>query len=148
MKLDDGTSKSCILKDITFDPITDRVTHFDLQGVAANEAIKVEVPVVLTGSAAGVRDGGVVDFIQHKLEIECFPRHLPEHLEINIADMNIGDSIHVRDLSFENVTILTSEDATVVLVAAPRVASETTETTGEEMQPELIGGEENTEGEA
>jgi large subunit ribosomal protein L25 len=144
MRLDDGTTKSCILKDYTFDPITDRLTHFDLQGVAANEAIKVEVPVMLVGSAAGAREGGIVDFIQHKLEIECFPRHLPEHIEVDITNLNIGDSVHVRDLAIENVTIITSEDVTVVSVTAPRVAVDTTPT--EEVEPELITRQTDEEG--
>ena len=84
LRLDDGVEKTCILKEVTFDPITDRATHFDLQGVAANERVRVEVPVALTGSSVGVREGGIVDQILYKLEIECLPKDLPEHIDVDM----------------------------------------------------------------
>ncbi len=120
LRLDDGTEKTCVLKDITFDPITDRPVHFDLQGVAADEKVRVEVPVVIVGQAAGQRDGGIVDFILHKVEIECMPSDLPEHIEVDVTKLGIGESLHVSDISVPNVTVLTAGEAAVVAVAAPR----------------------------
>jgi large subunit ribosomal protein L25 len=137
MRLDDGTEKTCVLKDVVFDPITDRPTHFDLQGVAANEMINVEVPVNIIGQAVGQRDGGIVDLILHKLEIECIPRNLPEHIDVDITNLHIGESIHVRDLKIENITFLAAEDATIIAVTPPRIAVETEPTAVPE--PEVIG---------
>ena len=57
-------------------------------------------------------------------DVECLPRHIPENLEIDVTELNIGDSIHVRDLDYENITILNHEDATVITVGAPRVEEE------------------------
>lgn len=137
LKLDDGTEKLCILKDMTFDPITDRPTHFDLMGVAAGESIRVSVPVVLSGRAAGQLEGGLVQHILHELDIECLPKDLPEHIVIDITPLAIGNAIHVSDLSVENVSILTAAEATVVSVSAPRVTEEETISAGP-AEPEVI----------
>jgi large subunit ribosomal protein L25 len=124
-----------MLKDISFDPITDRPTHFDLQGVAANEAIRVEVPVVLVGQAVGVRNGGVVDFALHKLEVECMPANLPEHIEVDITNLNVNDSIHVSDLNLPNLTVVTPADLGIVSITPARTGTEEAATISE---PELI----------
>lgn len=137
LKLDDGVEKLCILKDMTFDPITDRPTHFDLMGVAAGESIRVSVPVVLAGRAAGQVDGGLVQQILHELDIECLPKDLPEQIEVDITPLAIGDSIHVSDLSVANVQILTAAEATVVSVSAPRVSDDEGGESGP-TEPEVI----------
>jgi large subunit ribosomal protein L25 len=124
MKLDDGSEKACVLKDICFDPITDRPTHFDLQGVSANVMMHVEVPVTLVGQSVGVRNGGVVDFSLHKLEVECLPANLPEHIEVDISNLDVNDSVHVSDLNIPNVTIVTSADLSIVGISPARVAME------------------------
>jgi large subunit ribosomal protein L25 len=136
MRLDDGIERTCVLKDISFDPITDRPVHFDLQGVAANEAVRVEVPVALVGQPAGQRNGGVVDFILHKLEIECLPQDLPEHIEVDITRLEIGDSLHVGEVTVPNVTIVTAADAAIVAIAAPR--NEAAGTGAGASEPEVI----------
>lgn len=135
MRLDDGSEKSCMLKDISFDPITDRPTHFDLQGVAANEAIRVEVPVVLTGNSVGQRNGGVVDLVLHKLEIECMPADLPEHIEVDITNVDVNQSLHVSDLSIPNVTFITHSDLAVVTITPQRGEMEAS---GGATEPEVI----------
>jgi large subunit ribosomal protein L25 len=124
MKLEDGVEKTCVLKDIVFDPITDRPTHFDLQGVAANETMRVEVPVVLTGQSVGQRNGGIVDFVLHKLEIECMPADLPEHIEVDISNLDVNDSIHVSDLNLPKITILNHAELGIVSITPPRVGDE------------------------
>lgn len=125
MRLDDGVEKTCILKDISFDPITDRPVHFDLQGVSADETIAVEVPVNLVGQSIGQRDGGIVEFLLHKIEIECLPQDLPDHINVDISNLGIGESIHVSDLTIEKGSFLTGGDVAVVAVATPRAESDT-----------------------
>jgi large subunit ribosomal protein L25 len=137
LRLDDGVEKTCILKEVTFDPITDRATHFDLLGVSATEVVRVEVPLLLVGTAAGQREGGVVDVLLHKLEIECLPKDLPEHIDVDITDLAIGQSLHVRDVKAENLTILSSEDATIVAITPPRVGVEATPAAAA-AEPEVI----------
>ncbi len=132
----DGIEKSCILKDIDFHPITDRPVHFDLQGVAADERIRVEVPIALQGQAIGQRDGGIVDFVLHKIEVECLPQDLPDHINVDITNLGIGQSLHVGDVKVENLTILTPADVTVVLIAQPRTDADLT--SGGATEPEVI----------
>lgn len=153
LKLDDGTEKLCILKDMVFDPITDRPVHFDLMGVAAGEVIRVNIPVVLVGRAAGQQEGGQVQHQLHELEIDVLPKNLPEHIEVDISALNIGDSVHVSDLAGGDYEIHTPESVTIVSVTAPRVAEEESEQTdllgGESAaEPEVIGkGKKDDEGE-
>jgi len=136
MVLEDGVEKTCMLKDIVFDPLTDRPTHFDLQGIVANEFIRVEVPVTLVGQSVGQRNsGGVVDFVLHKIEVECLPGDLPEHIEVDISELDINDSIHVGDLNIPGMTIVTHSDISIVTIAQPRVSED--EATGS-TEPEVI----------
>lgn len=120
LRLDDGVEKTCILKDISFHPMTDRPTHFDLQGVSADQMMQAEVPVTLTGQSIGQRDGGVVDFILHRIEVECLPADLPDHIEVDITELAIGEAIHVSDLKSDKYTFVTAADATIVAVSYAR----------------------------
>jgi large subunit ribosomal protein L25 len=124
LKLDNGVSKTCILRDVQFDPISDRMVHFDLQGVKENEELTVQIPVVLLGSPKGVKDGGTLQFIMHKVRVSCLPKYIPEHIELNVAELGMNDSIHIRDIKIENVTVLDNESAAVVAVVPPTVIKE------------------------
>jgi len=140
LKLGAEGDKSCILRDIQFDPITDRPVHFDLQGLKENEEITIEVPIVITGGTpVGVRDGGILQQIIRRLKISCLPKFIPDHIEINASEMKINQFIHVRDLSVPNITILETADNTILGVMPPTVEKEETAATGTEAaEPELI----------
>jgi large subunit ribosomal protein L25 len=124
LKIENQEERECIIKDIQFDPVTDRVIHFDLIGLTKGEKIQLEVPVQLIGSAVGVKEGGVLQHVLHRLQIECLPRHIPEHLTIEITELKLGDSVHVSDLNFENITILNTPESLVVSVAHPKLKEE------------------------
>lgn len=134
----------CIIKDIQFDPVTDRVVHIDMIGITLGQVMIVEIPISVVGTSVGVKEGGVLQVQLHKLEIECLPRHIPQNLEIDITELNIGDSIHVRDLEFENVKILNNEEATVLSIAQPKLEEVEEEeddvdaVDGEVAEPEVI----------
>lgn len=128
---------SCILKDVQFDPVTDRVVHFDLQGIAQDQKVEVEIPVLLEGNPEGIKQGGVLQQGLHKLDISVLPKDMPEHLTVNVAKLALGSTIHVRDLKFDNVEILTAEDAVVVSVVHPRTEKETAGA-AEQAEPEVI----------
>ncbi len=130
LKLDNGVTKTCILRDVQFDPITDRPVHFDLQGVKENEELTVQIPVILNGSPRGVKDGGTLQFIMHKVRVSCLPKFIPEHIELNVADLGMNDSIHVRDIKIDNVKILDNESAAVVAVVPPTIVKEETPVAG------------------
>ncbi|MFM6956041.1 MAG: 50S ribosomal protein L25 [Ignavibacteria bacterium] len=111
---------SCMLKDITFDPVTDAIVHFDLFGVSNENVVDFNVPVKLVGQCAGVREGGVLEHILHKLNVTCLPKDLPQQLDVDITELKIGQSLHVRDLSYPGIKINVVGDATVVAISAPR----------------------------
>jgi large subunit ribosomal protein L25 len=125
LKLDDGSSHMCVLRDVQLDPITELPVHFDLFGLNQNESLTLEVPVKLTGGIPkGVREGGILQHILHKLKISCLPKHIPDHVEINVAELEINRSVHVRDLKIPDVKILENETSTVVAVVPPVVVKE------------------------
>ncbi|MBU0474271.1 MAG: 50S ribosomal protein L25 [Bacteroidetes bacterium] len=121
LSFDGEEQLGCIIKDVQFDPVTDRVVHFDVQGVTLGQVLQMELPISLVGSSAGVKDGGILQELTHKLDVECLPRDIPQHIEIDISRLKIGDSIHVRDLSFENIKILNNEDTVIVSIVHPKI---------------------------
>ena len=141
LKVDNNQELDCIIKDVQFDPVSDRIVHFDLLGLTSGETFELEVPLVFKGSAVGVKDGGILQQHLHKLDIECLPQDIPQHLEIDVTDLKIGDSIHISDLNFDKVTILNSKTTVVVSVNHPKIEKEPTpeEAVAEPTEPELIG---------
>ncbi|MBN1300893.1 MAG: 50S ribosomal protein L25 [Melioribacteraceae bacterium] len=139
----DGTEQRCIIKDVQFDPVSDRVIHVDFQGVTVGQSLQLQIPVQITGNAVGVKEGGHLQTFLHKLDVECLPRHIPEHIQIDVTKLSVGDMIHVRDLGIENISILNAEDTVIVGVVAARGTTEETveelKTEGEEQaEPEVI----------
>lgn len=124
LKLDDGSSHTCILRDIQLDPVTERPVHFDLFGLNENEAVIIEVPVTVQGTPKGVKDGGILQHILHKLRVSCLPKHIPDHIEINVETLEINRSIHVRDLNITNVKVVENENSAVVAVVPPTILKE------------------------
>ena len=111
-----------------------------------DEKINVDVPIVLIGVPSGVRNsGGVLDHQLRELEVYCLPGNIPEKVELDVTALEIGDSIHVRDLDLPDVDIETDMDRSVVAVLAPTVIAEPEEEEEELLEPELIGEEGETE---
>ncbi len=136
----------CVLKDYQFDPVTDKVIHFDLQGIVAGQKIEIDIPIQFLGTPTGVREGGQLQEFMHKLTILCLPNQIPEHIEINIGNLKIGSSIHVADLKLENAEILHAEDAVIVGVVPPKVEIEAEPGAEAPKEPEIIGkGKEKSE---
>jgi large subunit ribosomal protein L25 len=155
LRLKDGTKKA-ILRDVQFDPVTDRPIHFDLQGLREDEAVTIEVPVVLTGGIPiGVREGGLLQHIMHKVRVSCLPKDIPGKIEVNVSQLSINRAIHVRELSVPNVSILEAPEDSVVAVVPPTVQKEAAPAAEVEAEapkePEVVGkgkkAEEGAEGE-
>ncbi|MCX6136897.1 MAG: 50S ribosomal protein L25 [Ignavibacteriales bacterium] len=124
LKLDNGQSKTCVLRTVQFDPVTDAPVHFDLQGVKEDELLTIDVPVLLVGAPKGVKDGGMMQHIMHRLRVSCLPKHIPDHIEINVAELEINDSVHIKDIAVENVHLLDNPANTIVAVVPPTVLKE------------------------
>lgn len=142
LKVDSGDTFDCVVKDVQFDPVTDKIVHFDLIGLEVGEKVQIEVPVQLVGTAIGIKEGGILQQMLHKLEIECLPSDIPEHIEIDINNLKKGHSIHIGDLKIPNVTFKQSPDSIIVSVTHQRTEKEVSASaeTGEEIkEPEVIG---------
>jgi large subunit ribosomal protein L25 len=114
-----------LVKDYQQDLLAGRIVHLDFYEVDRNKALRTHVNLKFTGNPKGVRDGGVLDIIIHDIEIECLPRDLPEEISIDMTDLEIGQSIHVRQLvPPAGVAFRTSGDQTVCLVAVHKVVEE------------------------
>lgn len=124
LQIEGQEDKACILKDIQFDPITDRIVHFDLQGITKDEKLEIEVPVVFAGSASGIKKGGILQTSIHKLHIECLPADVPEHIQIDISNLDLGSSIHVSDIKSDKFSVLNSQDTVIISVVSPKVEKE------------------------
>ncbi|MFI5264221.1 MAG: 50S ribosomal protein L25 [Candidatus Kapaibacterium sp.] len=148
----DGKLTRSILREVQFDPISDHVRHIDLIILHAGEKVKLDVPVSLTGTAAGVKDGGIIDFVMHKLTINVLPDQIPQHIEVDISSLKIGHGIHVKDLpANEGYSILADENAVIVACVAPKVVEEPVPgAVAEIVEPEQIQakGKKEEEGEA
>ncbi len=121
----DGEAHDCIVKTVDFHPVTDAPIHLDFQALTAGEAITITVPIHLEGTAPGVKDGGNLSQPVSELEIRCLPKFIPGHISIDISELQIGDSVHVSDISIgANIEMITDPSRTLVNVAAPRVEVE------------------------
>ena len=117
------------------------IIHLDLYQVQADEKITVEVPVKLVGVPEGVKNfGGVLDHIMHHLSVRVFPGDIPEHVDVDVSALNIGQSIHVGDLAVEKLEIMNDAGQTVCTVVAPRAEEVVAPTPEAEVvaEPELI----------
>jgi len=144
LRLSDGSSRRCILRDVQFDPVSDKPVHFDLQGLKENEKLTMDIPVVLVGGIPkGVRDGGMLQHVIHKVRISCLPKDMPEKVEVNVAELGINAIVHVSDLSIPNVVVLDNLENMVVGVFPPAVVKEVVpaEVVTEEAtkEPEVVG---------
>ena len=142
LEVENDKSYECVVKDVQFDPVTESIVHFDLLGLIEGEKFQLEVPIQYQGTAIGIKEGGIVQQVLHKLEIECYPKDIPQFLSIDITNLKLGESIHPSDLSFENISILTPPETVVVAVVHPKVEKEPepTETAAEApAEPEVIG---------
>jgi large subunit ribosomal protein L25 len=153
LKLSDGSTEMCMLRDVQFDPITDKVVHFDLMGLLKGQAVKFEVPVTLEGIPVGVKAGGVLTQVLQKVEVECMPKDLPEHIAVDVTHLDAGQTLTVGDLTLEGVSILNDAGQAVAIVGHARAEETTAEGEAEEAGltgegPEVIGKGKDEEEEA
>lgn len=122
----DGAKKkrdrTVVLKEVQKDPIKDYLLHVDFQEISLTETLKVKVPIAAKGEAIGVKqDGGVLQHILWEAEVQCLPTNIPEKIEVEVSDLKIGDSLHVRDIHVsEGVKILDDLEGVVFSVEHPK----------------------------
>ncbi|MEP7071854.1 MAG: 50S ribosomal protein L25 [Verrucomicrobiota bacterium] len=145
-----GEVRTVLLQEVQHSPVGGDILHVDFHAVSMDEKIEADIPVEPTGTANGVKNfGGLLEQSLRTLEVECLPRDLPDVITVDVSNLNIGDSIHVRDIKLpEGVEAKTPADLTVLSVMAPTVEEEPASTVPEAAaSPEVIK-EKKPEGEA
>ena len=95
----DGTETKVLVKDFQLEPITHQVLHADFYRVAMDRVIQVTIPVLLKGESKGVKvQGGLLEFIRREIQIECLPTDIPEHIDVDVTELMVGQGIRVRDV--------------------------------------------------
>ena len=147
---DNGSSKqeTVMVRGIQYHPVSDELLHIDFYKIRLDEKITTRINIVLTGDAPGVKEGGVLDHSIRDVEVSCLPDKIPGHFEVDVAQLEIGSSIHMRDLKIsEDVEVLADLDQAIVSIVPPTIIKE--EEVAVEEEPEVVGeGEEEVEAEA
>jgi large subunit ribosomal protein L25 len=135
-------SHDVFIKNVQYDKLTDEVRHIDFYAPEKGHKMSIKIPIVYTGKPIGVEKGGVLEIIHHELPVETIPSAVVEKFEIDISNLELGESIHVGDLKLpEGMTSELPEDEPLVTVATPRgleVEEETIEEEEENVEPEVI----------
>jgi large subunit ribosomal protein L25 len=140
-----------VLKEYQLDPVRGKLTHIDLQEVRLDQPISASVTVNLIGEPVGVKEGGVLSQVSREVTIEALPMEIPEHLDIDVSGMQIGDTLRLTELAVpENVKLLDDPEETVLATVTLPTREEEPEEVVEEGEEgaELEGEEGEAEGEA
>jgi large subunit ribosomal protein L25 len=122
--LDRGECKA-IIREIQYHPVRRNVLHVDFQEISMTKKVHVSIPVEIVGEAVGVKTkGGVLELLHREVEVRCLPADIPESIRIDVADLDIGDSLQVEDLTFEAGEIIDEPETTVITIVAPTVIEE------------------------
>jgi large subunit ribosomal protein L25 len=122
---DRGTT-SVMIKDWQHDPIKENLLHADLLRIAMDETLQIQVPIMAVGEPKGVKvQGGIFEFVLREVEVECLPADIPEHITIDVSDLEIGSNVRVSDLPVNpKIKILSDSDLVVAHVISPKEEKE------------------------
>lgn len=142
---DKNGERKVLIRELQRDPVAGSLKHVDLYQVSMSKKITMSIKIHLKGTPEGVKLGGIIQHVIRDLEISCLPGDIPPGVEIDVSAMNIGDAIHVGNLSLDKVEILTSPNRTIVTVVPPTIIKEAVPTAavaeGEAAAGEAAAGE-------
>jgi large subunit ribosomal protein L25 len=124
LNIDDKVHKA-VLKDVQFHPVSDRILHADFIEVFEDKPVVITIPIKVTGDSAGVIAGGKLNIKKRSIKVKGLPKNLPEHLLIDITNLQIHESVKVGDLSFDKIELLDPKRLMVLTIATSRVAQKT-----------------------
>lgn len=131
LEFPDGKNRRSLIKDVQFDPVTDKVIHADFQFFSAGEVLEMEVPVTFTGKGPGIEAGGRIQALVHALTVKGVPSGIPDHITLDISAMELGDTMHIKEIPAEiaagKFEFVGEPETPVVSITAPRVETEKTE---------------------
>ncbi|MDV2686755.1 50S ribosomal protein L25/general stress protein Ctc [Alkalihalophilus lindianensis] len=137
----DGSKHQVMIHDMQIDPLKNEYLHVDFFEVDMKSEIDADVPVRLTGESPGSTEGGVVTHLLYDISVKCLPNDIPEEIELDISELNIGDSIQITDLRDKVSVEITNEDEETVVTVQPPTVIEESEDADEsgDAEPEVIG---------
>jgi large subunit ribosomal protein L25 len=138
-----GGEYTALIRAVQYDPLSHDILHLDFQHISLTETIEVKVAVHLKGLPVGVKDGGgILETILREIDVRCLPTAIPSSIEVDVSHLNIGDSVHVSEVTVPDVTILNDGAETIATVVPPTVmeekAAETAVVEGAPSEPEVI----------
>ncbi|MCZ6768107.1 MAG: 50S ribosomal protein L25 [Acidobacteria bacterium] len=137
-----GKLTDVLIKAYQLDPVKGSLLHADFQAVALDQKMTFAVPVQVVGTAQGVIAGGVLDQVLREIEVECLPTEVPDHIPLDVTELEIGDSVRVGALQLDNskISLLSAPDLVILSIVPPHVEEEVEEIVEEEEleEPELI----------
>ncbi len=143
----DGVKTRTLPKDVAFDPVTDRPLHVDFFRLAKGAKVQVNIPVVFINEedSPGLKRGGVMNVVRHELDLMCDADHIPDQIEIDVTGLEIGDSIHISNITLPKgaESAITDRDFTIAGVTAPSALK----SSDDEAEEEAAAAEEAEEGE-
>jgi large subunit ribosomal protein L25 len=135
-----STNRLALIQEVQHHALKRDILHVDFHAVSRTEKITSEVPIETTGEALGVRTfGGLLEHSLRTLEVECFPQDLPDLIQVDVSNLNVGDTLHVRDIQLPvGVEAITDADLTVVSIVESRVGEEVEAAEATTTEPEVI----------
>ncbi len=120
----DGEQRRAMVKDVQWHPVTDKILHMDFLGVRLRDIIEIPVAVISVGIANGVKEGGVLQQPIHEVVVRCKGEDVPDSIEVDVTELNIGDGIHASDIQSDEYEVLLAEDITIISVVIPQKMEE------------------------
>jgi large subunit ribosomal protein L25 len=116
----EGTACQCILQDLQLHPVSEMILHVDFLRIVDNQQVKMQIPTMLIGKAPGVIQGGSLSKKLRKLSVLAYPKDMPAHIQVDVAALELGQMVRVRDIKTERYTILAAPSIPVASVEIPR----------------------------
>ena len=132
-------SYACVIKSLQQNPMSEELMHIDFQHIHKKEKVKAIVPIHPVGEPPGVKKGGIMDVHLHEVVVKCLPDALPSHIDVDVNNLDLGETIHLRDLTADNIEYELSLDTTVISILVPRALEVEVKPTVEE---EAVAAEE------
>lgn len=131
-------SFQCLIREVQRHPTRGDVIHIDLYGILGDQKIKAHVPFHMVGTAPGVKEGGVLDLVMRDIEVECLPKDLPTHIELNISSLGVNDGIRISDLAVSGLLFHGDPHATIVHVVPPKTEAAAAAAPVASAEPEVL----------
>jgi large subunit ribosomal protein L25 len=137
-------TKIVMLKELQTDPINDTYIHADFYEISMEKELTINIPIRLINTPVGVTNGGILQHVRREMTISCFPDKLIEYIDADVSGLDIGETLHISDISFpDGITSMLEDHLTIAVVNAPTVAAAEEEL--EEEEEEIEGEEKETD---